>query len=163
MKCKEEKMEDIRFEVVKRFEDSSFQINLPQRQTYGAAGYDFEAAEDITIPPLYEKRDHKPTLVSTGVKAIMPNNVALIIANRSSGPKRGLVLANGVGLIDSDFANSTGSDGEIMFAYYNISNALVSIKKGERIGQGYFQHVLFIKGDEPAQRTREDGFGHTQS
>ena len=39
------------FEVVKKYQDKG--INLPRRQTIASAGYDIEAAEDITIPSIW--------------------------------------------------------------------------------------------------------------
>ena len=55
------------FEVAKGFEDKG--INLPERKTKFSAGYDIEAAEDITIPKFVPGM--KPTLVKTGLKAYM--------------------------------------------------------------------------------------------
>ena len=55
------------FEIAKGFENAG--INLPIRKTKYSAGYDIEAAEDIIIPAF--KRDQKPTLVKTGLKAYM--------------------------------------------------------------------------------------------
>ena len=91
-------MEKIRgFEVAKGFEDK--QINLPVRKTKYSAGYDIEAAEDCVIPSF--KKGMKPTLVKTGLKAYMQDDEYLMLCNRSSNPgKRGLILANGVGIID---------------------------------------------------------------
>ena len=61
-------MEKIRgFEVAKGWEDKS--INIPQRSTRFAAGYDFEAAEDIVVPSF--KPGMNPTLIPTGIKAYM--------------------------------------------------------------------------------------------
>ena len=105
------------FEVAKGWEDKD--INLPVRKTKYAAGYDFEAAEDTIIPSF--KRGDKPTLIKTGIKAYMQDDEVLILANRSSNPgKKGLILANSVGIVDKDYYGNPDNDGHIMFAFYNI-------------------------------------------
>lgn len=145
------------FEVAKGFEDCN--INLPVRKTKCSAGYDFEAAEDITIPSF--KKGTKPTLVKTGIKAYMGDNEVLILANRSSNPgKKGLIMANSIGVIDSDYYGNTDNDGHIMFSFYNIKEEDIQIKKGETIGQGIFQKFL-IADDDHATEERTGGFGST--
>lgn len=110
-----------RFEKVSAYADVNF--NLPIRKTEGAAGYDFEVAEDIVIPSYYElattmlanadprhicsleeaakitkNSNIKPTLVPTGVKCYLDEGTYLELSVRSSTPlKYWLVLANGVG------------------------------------------------------------------
>lgn len=97
----------------------------------------------------------KPTLVHTGVKVTMPSDVTLLMFNRSSNPiKRSLILSNGTGVVDADYP------GEIVFAFYNLSNQPVTIKKGERIGQGVFTHYL-LADDDNATEPRTGGFGST--
>lgn len=146
------------FEIAKGFEDRT--INLPKRKTKHAAGYDFEAAEDTIIHPGYDK----PTLVKTGIKAYMKEDEVLYIFNRSSNPKKKkLILANSVGVIDGDYYSNEDNDGHIMFAYYNVSNEDVVIKKGEAIGQGVFQKFLKVDDEEEIQNERKGGFGSTDN
>ena len=77
------------FEIVKGYDEK--EINIPRRKTKYSAGYDFEAAKDVTILPGYEK----PTLVPTGIKAYMEDDEVLKIYNRSSNPsKKHIILAN---------------------------------------------------------------------
>lgn len=145
------------FEVAKGFEDK--EINLPQRSTRYSAGYDFEAAEDITVGPYHPGM--KSTLIPTGIKACFGEDEVLKIYNRSSNPnKKHLVLANGVGIIDSDYYENEDNDGHIMFAFYNNSDEAVVIKKGDKIGQGIFQKYL-LTNDDGAQSIRTGGFGST--
>ncbi len=163
-----------RFEVVKGYEDKG--INLPKRQTKHAAGYDFEAAEDIVIPSMWKialknmmsilnKSDEevsmlniKPTLVKTGVKALFNEDEVLYLYNRSSGPKNGRILSNSVGVVDADYYYSEKTGGHIMFAMYNNFFTDIKIAKGERIGQGIFQKFLLTDDDVPGG-TRLGGFG----
>ena len=151
-------MEKLRgFEIAKGFEDK--QINLPVRKTKYSAGYDVEAAEDCVIPVF--KSGMKPTLVKTGLKAYCPNDEYFILVNRSSNPfKKGLVLANSIGIIDSDYYNNPDNDGHFMFAYYNFFDKELEIKKGDIIGQVIFQKYLTVD-DDNAEGERKGGFGST--
>lgn len=134
---------------------------IPEYQTKGAAGADFFAAEDVTINPLMQGGG--VVLVHTGIKAQMEKNEVLYLYNRSSNPKkRGLVLANSVGVIDSDYFSNPDNDGEIAFAFFNVGNEPVQIKAGERIGQGVFQEFLYpMENLRVKDADREGGFGST--
>ena len=150
-------MERLRgFEIAKGFEDK--QINLPVRKTKYSAGYDIEAAEDVVIPSF--KKGTNPTLVKTGLKAYMQDEY-LKLCNRSSNPKKkGLVLCNSVGVIDKDYYGNPDNDGHFMFAFYNIKEEDITIKKGEAIGQAVFQKYLVVDADE-AEGERIGGFVST--
>ncbi len=145
------------FKIAKGFENEN--INLPERKTKYSAGYDIEAAEDCVIPSF--KKGMAPTLVKTGLKAYMQDDEMLLLYNRSSNPKKkGLILANSVGVIDKDYYENPDNDGHIMFAFYNIKEEDTVIKKGEAIGQAIFQKYLVIDNDN-AQGERTGGFGST--
>ena len=145
------------FEVVKGYENQD--INLPERKTKFSAGYDIEAAEDIVIPKF--TKGCKPTLVKTGLKAYMMDDEVLYLYNRSSNPKKkGLVLANSVGVIDKDYYGNVDNDGHIMVAFYNVKEEEVHIQKGEKIAQCIFQKYLTVDNDE-ATGERTGGFGST--
>ena len=153
-------MEKIRgFEVAKGFEDK--QINLPIRSTKYSAGYDIEAAEDVIIPSF--TKGTNPTLIKTGLKAYMQNDEYLLLCNRSSNPKKkGLILANSVGIIDKDYYGNIENDGHIMFAFYNVKEQDIEIKKGDVIGQAIFQKYL-VTDDDNAIGERIGGFGSTNN
>ena len=145
------------FEIAKGWEDKD--INFPVRKTLHAAGYDVEAAEDTVIPPF--ERGCKPTLIHTGLKAYCQDNEWYMLANRSSNPgKKKLVLANGIGIIDADYYGNPDNDGEFMYAYYNMSNEDVVIKKHDVIGQLVFMSYLTVDEDK-AEGVRTGGFGST--
>ena len=147
------------FEIAKGFENSN--INLPVRSTKNSAGYDVEAAEDCVIPAF--KPGQKPTLVKTGIKAYMESDEVLILANRSSNPgKKGLILANSIGVVDSDYYGNPDNDGHIMYAFFNFKEEDIEIKKGERIGQAIFQKYL-VTDNDIAQGERTGGFGSTNN
>jgi len=146
-----------RFEKVSRVKDIDFE--MPKRSTKGSAGYDFYCIEDIEIPP-YKLGDN-PVLVPTGVKAYMPGCDFLMLVNRSSNPKKKkLVIPNSMGIIDSDYVDNPDNEGEMFFAFYNLSNEPVKLLKGEKMGQGIF--IYFgVTDDDNAEGTRSGGFGST--
>lgn len=145
------------FEVAKGFENSN--IHIPVRKTKYSAGYDVASAEDCVIKP-YEF-GCKPTLVKTGLKAYMPQDEFLMLCNRSSNPfKKGLVLANSIGVIDADYYENPDNDGAIMYAFYNFFDKDIEIKKGDIIGQAIFQKY-FVTDTDNAEGKRLGGFGST--
>jgi len=145
-----------RFEIAKGWEDKG--INLPVRKTARAAGYDIEAAEDIIIPKF--ERGIKPTLIPTGLKAYCEDDECFLLLNRSSGPKKGFLMANSVGLIDSDYYGNPDNDGHFYFAYFNCSDHDIEVKKGDIIGQVVFTKFLTVD-DDNATGKRQGGFGST--
>lgn len=166
------------FEVISDYQGK---VNLPKRATKGAAGYDFEAAEEVIIPSVWKgqlveiakliwqgkgegkeaewQAMLKPVLVPTGIKAYMQEDEYLQLANRSSNPlKNFIVLPNGVGIIDADYYNNEKNEGHIMFQFLNFGLTDKVIKKGDRIGQGIF--LPFLKTDnDQADGKRTGGFG----
>lgn len=145
----------VKFEKVKRMEED---IKLPERSTLNSAGYDFFAIEDIIFNP------ETITRVFTGVKCELMSNQVLILANRSSNPsKKGLVLLNGIGVIDADYYGNPDNDGEIAFEFYNMLDEVVEIKKGEKLGQGLILKFDKVEDDyiSDPYKTRAGGFGST--
>ena len=145
----------VKFEKVKRITED---IELPIRSTLNSAGYDFFAIEDEVIPAKTIK------VVMTGIKCELMPNMMLVLANRSSNPsKKGLVLINGIGVVDADYYENEDNDGEIGFAFYNMKDEDVEIKKGEKLGQGIIAN--FIKTDNDyisnSRAVRTGGFGST--
>lgn len=144
------------FEIVKGYENEN--IKLPVRKTKHSAGYDVAAAKDIIIPAY--KPGMKPVLIPTGLKAYCLEDEYFMLVNRSSGPKRGFVLANSIGIIDSDYYGNVDNDGHFYFQYWNFSDKDLVIKKGDIIGQVIFQKFLLVD-DDNAGGIRKGGFGST--
>lgn len=145
-----------KFEVVKdecrKFKGE--EIILPKRGTKGSAAYDFYTPCDIVIPA-----NGRTGIISTDVKAKMEDDEVLLLFVRSSiGIKRGIVLSNGTGVIDSSYYSSESNDGNIGVALLNTTNEEVVINKGERIMQGMFVKYL-ITEDDKAEGERVGGFG----
>ena len=144
------------FEIAKGWENKG--INLPVRKTKHAAGYDIEAAEDVIIPSY--KPGIKPTLIPTGLKAYCQDDEWYMLVNRSSGPKKGFVMANSIGVIDADYYGNESNDGHFYFQYFNFQDHDIEVKKGDIIGQVIFQKYL-ITDDDNAEGKRTGGFGST--
>ncbi len=145
------------FEIARGYEDK--EIELPVRKTKYASGYDVAAAEDVTIP-VFEP-GIKPTLIPTGLKAYCEPDEFYMLVNRSSGPKKGLLMANGIGIIDHDYYENEGNDGHFFFQYFNCSDHEITIHKGDIIGQVIFQKYLTVDNEEPIDTVRKGGFGST--
>lgn len=131
-----------------------------------ATGWDavFAANQELTWDKIFsaEEVSVKPTLVHTGIKACMEEDEVLHLYNRSSNPaKLGLVLANGVGVVDADYYNNSDNDGEIMFAFYNLSGQDVTLHVGDKLGQGVFQKYLRPDDAVICDEERNGGFGST--
>lgn len=146
-----------KFEKVQRLYKVDF--SMPKRATKKSAGYDFYAPERVEILPM--KAGSNPFVVMTGIKANMNDKEVLLLFNRSSNPKKKkLILANGVGVIDADYYNNSDNEGEIGFAFYNISDTIVTIEPGDKLGQGVFTNFNIVENDE-AEGERSGGFGST--
>lgn len=179
----------MKFEIISKYADAG--LSLPVRKTKASAGYDFQVAEDIIIPSIYnlmreldeeirfgdelvmnpmtldsisyftKKTKAKPTLVPTGIKCEMPEDMYLELSVRSSCPlKHWLVLANGVGIIDADYYNNPDNEGHIFFQIINLSPFDILLKKGDAIGQGIFKKY-YLTDDDSATAERQGGFGST--
>lgn len=157
------------FEIVSNFKKKD--INLPVRKTNASAGYDFEAAESLIVPSIWkvlaekvfigEATGLKATLIPTGIKSYMLDDEYLQLSIRSgTALKTGLILANGVGIVDGDYYNNPDNEGHIMFPVHNLGFKDKLIKKGERIGQGLFLKYLKVD-DDISDGTRTGGFGST--
>ena len=135
------------------------EFNLPKRSTKKSAGYDFFNPERVEIPPY--KIGSKPIMIPTGVKVYMPDDEYLMLVNRSSNPKKKfLVIPNSLGIVDADYVDNPDNEGEMMFAFYNLSEETVVIEKGEKLGQGIFAHYG-ITDDDNAEGERTGGWGST--
>ncbi|TPR49182.1 dUTP diphosphatase [Apilactobacillus micheneri] len=153
-------MNKIKFEFIKEFQNDP-KLDLPKRSTAKSAGYDFQAAEDVTI--LQYSKSHKVYLIKSGIKAAMPKNVYLQLSNRSStGTKKGLMNPNGIGVIDADYYNNDKNEGHIMFPVINMNNESYSLHKGDRIFQGIFLSYNMVDNDDvDPLKKRGGGFGST--
>jgi dUTP pyrophosphatase len=132
-------------------------VTLPRYETGGAAGFDLSASQDMVVQP------GEVTLVPTGLVIEAPPNTFLGVFARSSTPlKRGLMVANGVGVVDPDYC---GPHDEVKIEVYNFTARPVHIRAGDRIAQGILIPAIRVEWDEAAELRAESrgGFGATGS
>jgi dUTP pyrophosphatase len=134
--------------------DSS--VLLPEYQSPGAAGFDLAASRDVEIAP------NSIALIPTGLVIRAPEGHFLGIFARSSTPlKRGLMVANGVGVVDQDYC---GPNDEVKIQVLNFTAETVRVKKGDRIAQGLFIPVVraaWRESDSDLREGSRGGFGAT--
>jgi dUTP pyrophosphatase len=128
---------------------------VPFIESDHAAAFDFTAADDVVVEP------GRVALVPTGLVIEVPAGMFLGIFARSSTPlKRGLMVANGVGVIDPDYC---GPEDEIKVAVMNFTDAAVTVRRGDRLAQGIFLTAPRVRWDEADQLRDQSrgGFGAT--
>ncbi len=133
-------------------------IPLPGYATQGSAAMDLRACLEspLTVQP------GETVLVPSGIAISIhdPGLVALLVPRSGLGIKHGIVLANTIGVIDSDY------QGEIGIGIHNRGSTAYTIEPGERICQMMFvpvtQVALAMVNDFSQDSVRgAGGFGHT--
>lgn len=130
-------------------------VPLPRYETDGAAAFDLAASQDTTVNP------GEVVLVPTGLVIEVPNGMFLAIFARSSTPlKRGLMVANGVGVVDPDYC---GPADEVKIAVLNFTARVVQVKAGDRIAQGILLPAVRVTWEETGSSSKASrgGFGAT--
>ena len=102
----------------------------------------------------------KPSLIPTGLKAYCEPDEFFMLVNRSSGPKKGFMMSNSIGIVDADYYGNESNDGHFYFQFWNFGENDLVIHKGDVIGQVIFQKYL-TTNDDNAIGTRTGGFGST--
>ena len=122
---------------------------IPYRGSEEAAGYDLYSIDSVNINP------EECKLISTGIAIQLPTGYFGAIFPRSgTAVKRGLRLANCVGVIDSDYR------GEVKVPLYNDSQEVQPVEQGERIAQLIilpYATVSFEVVDELSDTIRGNG------
>lgn len=130
-------------------------VALPCYGTAEAAGFDLAASADVTIPA------RTIALVPTGLVIEVPPGYFMAIFARSSTPlKRGLMVANGVGVVDPDYC---GPSDEVRIQMLNITDVPVTVRRGDRLAQGIVLPAPRVAWQE-VDRMRDvarGGFGAT--
>ena len=130
-------------------------LPLPKPATGGSVGFDLLCRRGVTVPA------RKIRLVPVNLIVAVPPGYLFMIVSRSSLPlKRGLMVANGVGIIDQDYR---GPEDEIHVQVYNFTDRLIEIQRAERLAQGFFLGVEKIEWIEVEEvlGTSRGGFGST--
>jgi len=130
-------------------------LPLPEYKSKGAAAFDLYARVHSIIEP------QSLGYIPTNLIIESPEDHVLILASRSSSPKKGLLIPHGIGVIDSDYCGDTD---EILFQVLNYTNTPVTVERGERIGQGMFvklSRALLWDEQESMNTKNRGGFGST--
>ena len=129
---------------------------LPVRATAGSAGYDLFACLEapVTLAPMGREK------IPTGIALEIPAGTgAFLFARSSLGAKFGVVPANAVGVVDSDYR------GEIFVPLANLSGEEYTVQPGERIAQLVLLPVLLPELEEVRELSETargaGGFGST--
>ncbi len=130
-------------------------IELPKYGTKESAGFDIASNKDLVVPAGGVEK------IPTGLIIEAPEGYFLLVSARSSlSVKKGLTLANGIGVVDRDYS---GPKDEIYIIVHNFTNNSVEVKKGERVAQGIFLPVSQAEWEVLGELRKEDrgGFGST--
>lgn len=122
--------------MIKRFDKD---LPLPEYKTAGAVAMDLVARTTVTIQP------GQPGYVPLNIALQLPLGTWAMLAARSSLHKRGLILANGIGIGDEDFC---GDADEYQAALWNLSEQAVTIERGERICQLMIREYERVEWEE---------------
>lgn len=134
------------------FKKLNQQACTPEYKTPGSAAFDLALIDNTTIPA------RSFVKIRTGLVIATPKNHVLLLMSRSSNPvKKGIDLANSVGIIDSDYC---GPDDELFLVIENITDSEVKLHAGDRIAQGMFVPVTTGAFVEVADMTAKNRGGH---
>ena len=138
---------------IKRFDTT---LPLPAYQTTGSVGIDLYARVATVIPA------KSIALVPLNVALQLPEGTWGLLAARSSLCKKGLLLANGIGVADYDYR---GDNNEYQAVLLNVTEQDVTVDKGERIVQLIVTTYDRVAFTEKAHFTAVDrgAFGSTGS
>ena len=143
------------FESEAKLKESYNTFRLPLHMTETSAGHDFHTVVPFAIPPGVMK------LIPTGVKCqLEPNQVLMLYPRSSTGIKKNLMLANTVGIIDSDYYNNPDNEGHIYLPLYNYGNEIVKGYVGDRFVQGIITRFE-VADNSGTGSVREGGMGST--
>lgn len=130
------------------------QAHIPEYKTPGACGFDIACIEDATIAPGAVAR------LRTGLVICVPEGHMLMLAGRSSLPKKGLSVPHGFGTIDQDYCGPTD---ELLVQVLNFTQEPVEVKAGDRLAQGIFVPIARVSFTEAEtlEGSNRGGFGST--
>ncbi|MCL2628930.1 MAG: dUTP diphosphatase [Oscillospiraceae bacterium] len=130
----------------------------PLRQTGGSVGYDISACvdDDVIIQP------GETFMIGSGFAiALQQGYAAFLYARSGLGIKQGIIPANCVGVVDSDYR------GEVIVGLRNTSQTEFTVKNGDRIAQMVIKKCelpeIVICDDLDDTLRGDGGFGSTDN
>jgi dUTP pyrophosphatase len=131
------------------------ELPLPEYQTAGSVAFDLYARVETTVAPGAVGR------IPANLIFNLPEGYALLIASRSSAPKKlGLSVPHGIGILDQDFC---GPEDEAQVQVYNFTDQPVTVARGERIAQAMVVPIARCElvETETVAAVSRGGFGST--
>lgn len=155
--CEDINSQEFNDKIKKIYDD----IKIPKRKTYESAGYDFYLPMTMVI-----KHGHS-LLIPTGIRIKLDPGYSLDIYPRSGlGTKYKIVIANTIGVIDSDYYNSD-NEGHIfiklVYEGFSKYDEYITLNTGDRFCQGIIHEVFTVENDEENDEfiKRNGGYGST--
>ncbi|OIO51363.1 dUTP diphosphatase [Candidatus Uhrbacteria bacterium CG_4_10_14_0_8_um_filter_58_22] len=129
-------------------------LPLPKYETSGSVAFDLYVRETTTVRP------NELALLPANLIVQIPSGFTLILAARSSTPKKGLSVPHGIGIIDQDFR---GPNDELKIQVMNWTDRPITVERGERIAQALIVPVAQVElvEHEVVVTTSRSGFGST--
>ncbi len=129
-------------------------LPLPEYKTKGAVAFDLYSRVTMSIKP------GEILLVPANLIVQVPKGYGLFVFSRSSLHKRGLMLANSVGIIDRDYC---GPEDELRMPLHNFTKKVTTIERGDRLAQAAFLKVPTVGFKEITvkKKASRGGFGST--
>ena len=148
-----------KFEVVKdehlKYGVSADEIKIPVRATRTSVCYDVYSPIEEVIPA------GETRLIFSNLKAYFNDDEVLYLATTSRMGKQEVMLAQGIAVIESDYADNESNDGNLGFMLYNHGSKDYVIKKGDKIGHCWFSKFLVVDDEKEVTAVRTGGFGST--
>lgn len=136
---------------------ASISISVPYKGERPVRAYDEPAGSDLRLSVDLVIEPGQKVLAPTGTALSAPGGTFAMLALRSSMPRRGLAIPNGIGVIDPDYT------GTIFVWLHNFTDEPVVLNEGERIAQVIFVPYitpLFYEVDDLKDTERgSNGFG----
>ena len=128
-------------------------LPIPKYATNGSACMDVYSSIDTFIYP------DETQVIPLGIAVEIPKWYELQVRGRSGLSKKGIIVSNGIGTIDSDYR------GEIGMILTNLTSEVFKITQGDRVGQVCLSQVIPISFEEVEQLSETErgagGYGST--
>ena len=129
-------------------------LPLPGYATSGSVGFDLICRQDTEIAPQHLGRIPGNVIVQTP-----PGYMLMLTMRSSTAQRKGLLIPNGVGIIDQDYC---GDGDELLISVFNFRNEVATVSRGERVAQAIFVPIARVIWHEMNKIGQgRGGFGST--
>lgn len=131
-------------------------LPVPKYETPGACAFDVCAAEETVVAP------KSLGFIPTGLVVRVPDGHTLLLASRSSTPKKkGFLTPHGIGIVDQDYC---GPKDELKVQVWNFTDEPVTVARGERVAQAMLVPIVrcsLVEVEPAFDAKSRGGFGST--